>query len=41
VVCDGLGIFLDILRCNMGSKIVIILFLMFVLSGVWVFFIVF
>ena len=37
VVGSGLGMFLGILHCNMGIKMVVLLFLMLVLSGVWVF----
>ena len=38
VVGNGFGMFLGILRCNMGSRIVVLLFLMLVLLGVWVFY---
>ena len=38
VVGSGLGMFLGILHCNMGIKMVVLLFLMLVLSGVWVFY---
>ena len=34
IVGDGLGMFLDIFHCSMGGKIVVVLFLMFVLSSV-------
>ena len=38
VVGNGLGMILGILRCNMGSKIVALLFLMLILSRVWIFY---
>ena len=34
---DGLGMFLDTFHCNLGGRIVVMLFLMLVLLSVWVF----